>query len=163
MAQYHLPIAILNQCIDMYCRSQIYICMCGCMYVCACVHNPHTWLRSQGSPLAKLLLVTIPEILFMPYVDINFFSRWHSSGHRKRMMSVVVAELTQKYGTQYVTSHTENLWEEVPQCPPMLPPIMMSVTVCPRLTEVSNFIATLAQRGSIVVMITVVMVNLLNI
>ena len=64
-------------------------------------------------------------------------------------------------GTQYVTSHTENLWVEVPRCPPMLPPIMMSATVCPRLTEVSNFIATFAQRGSIVVMITVVMVNLL--
>ena len=43
----------------------------------------------------------------------------------------------------------------------MLPPIIMNATVCPRLTEVSNFIATLAQRGSIVVMITVVMVNLL--
>ena len=50
-------------------------------------------------------------------------------------------------GTQYVTSHTENLWKEVPQCPRMLPLIMMSATVCPRLIEVSNFIATLAQRA----------------
>ena len=86
----------------------------------------------------------------MPYVDIIFFSKWHSWLNSLKNM-----------GTQYVTSHTDNLWEEVPQCPLLLPPIMMSATVCPRLTEVSNFIAILAQRGSIVVMITVVMVNLL--